>query len=61
MKCVPGWPVRRLCGYSEREIDICEERNSETGRLSADGKRWGTAEIRVAAGSDCEVGVKRYA
>ena len=22
MKCVPGLTVRRLCGYSERKIDI---------------------------------------
>ena len=22
MKCVPGWPVRRFSGYSERKIDI---------------------------------------
>jgi len=28
---------------------------------SADGKRRETAEIRMAAGPDCEVGVKRYA
>jgi len=53
---VPGLTVRRLYGYSERKIDICEERTP-----SADGKRRETAGIRVAAGPDCEVGVKRYA
>lgn len=36
-------------------------RNAEPERLTADGKRRGTAEIRVAAGPDYEVGVKRYA
>jgi len=61
---VPGLPVRRLCGYIEREIDICEARTPDAELLTADGKggeRWKTAEIRVAAGPDCEVGVKRYA
>ena len=56
---MPGLPVRRFSGYSEREIDICEERTP-----GADGKRRErrkTTEIRVAAGPDCEVGVKRYA
>ena len=59
MKCVPGWPVRRLCGYIEREIDIYSF--AKCGTRAADGKRRETAEIRVAAGPDCEVGVKRYA
>ena len=48
----------------EREIDICEERNSDAEQLAADGnggERRKTAEIRVAAEPDCEVGVKRYA
>ena len=59
MKCVPGLTVRRLCGYREREIDIYSF--AKCGTRAADGKRRETAEIRVAAGTDCEVGVKRYA
>ena len=59
MKCVPGLTVRRLCGYSNREIDIYSF--AKCGTRAADGKRRETAEIRVAAGPDCEVGVKRYA
>ena len=59
MKCVPGLTVRRLCGYREREIDIYSF--AKCGTRAADGKRRKTAEIRVAAGPDCEVGVKRYA
>ena len=34
---------------------------AKCGTRAADGKRRETAEIRVAAGPDCEVGVKRYA
>ena len=59
---MPGLPVRKFSGYSEREIDIYSFAKSET--RAADGKPWETAEtaeIRVAAGPDCEVGVKRYA
>ena len=36
-------------------------RDANRGRRAPDGKRRETAEIRVAAGPDCEVGVKRYA
>ena len=61
MKCVPGLPVQRLCGYSNREIDICKERTSALTADEKGGKRRKTAEIRVTAGPDCEVGVKRYA
>ena len=62
MKCVPGLPVRRFRGYSERKIDIYSF--AKCGTRAANGKPWETAEtaeIRVAAGPDCEVGVKRYA
>ena len=59
MKCLPGLTVRRLYGYSERKIDIYSFAKCRT--RAADGKRRKTAEIRVAAGPDCEVGVKRYA
>ena len=34
---------------------------AKCGTRAADGKRRKTAEIRVAAGPECEVGVKRYA
>ena len=59
---MPGLTVRRLCGYREREIDIYSF--AKCGTRAADGKRRKTAEtaeIRVAAGPDREVGVKRYA
>ena len=59
MKCVPGLTVRRLCGYREREIDIYSF--AKCGTRAADGKRRETAEIRVTAGPECEVGVNRYA
>ena len=59
MKCVPGLPIRRFSGYSNREIDIYSF--AKCGTRAADGKRQETAGIRVAAGPDCEVGVKRYA
>ena len=59
MKCVPGLTVRRLCGYREREIDIYSF--AKCGTRAADGKRRKTAEIRVTAGPECEVGVNRYA
>ena len=59
---IDGSAVQRFSGYSNREIDIYSFAKSET--RAADGKPWETAEtaeIRVAAGPDCEVGVKRYA
>ena len=59
MKCVPGLTVRRFSGYSNREIDIYSFAKCVT--RAANGKPWETVEIRVAAGPDCEVGVKRYA
>ena len=51
----------RFGGYADiaREIDIYSFAKCET--RAADGKPRETTEIRVAAGSDCEVGVKRYA
>ena len=46
-------------GGIAREIDIYSF--AKCGTRAADGKRRKTAEIRVAAGPNCEVGVKRYA
>ena len=50
MKCAPGLPVRKFSGYSEREIDICEERTPDAGRLTADGNRRGTAKLEWPPG-----------
>ena len=51
----------RFGGYADiaREIDIYSFAKSR--RRAADGKRRKTAKIRVVAGPDREVGVKRYA
>ena len=37
MKCVSGVTVRRLCGYSERKIDIYSF--AKCGTRAADGKQ----------------------
>lgn len=60
MKCAPAWTVRKFGGYSEREIDIYSLRNADAGRSTETGRRK-KSRIRVAAGPDCEVGVKRCA
>ena len=55
---MPGLTVRRFSGYSNREIDILRGADLERRALTENG---GNGEIRVTAGPDCEVGVKRYA
>ena len=46
-------PVKLI--FAGPQILACDDRNADAGQCRK------KAEIRVAAGSDCEVGVKRYA
>ena len=55
MKCVPGG---RFGDIAREKLIFILLRNAGPERLTGNG---GNGEIRVAAGPDCEVGVKRYA